>query len=98
MLLIDQLIHRWHWETQRERPGFGLGRPTGVNLIEGNRKQVIDFLDKLTYGSGSTAGTEPTKAAWREHWREVQTRQAAHKVARQAHHGQQRSDQANADP
>lgn len=57
MLLIDQLIHRWHWETQRQRPKFGLGRPTGVNLIEGNRKQVLAFLDTLTYHpAGKLAG------------------------------------------
>src|SRR5262245_16842999 len=30
MVLIDQLIHRWHWETRAQRPKFGLGRPTGV--------------------------------------------------------------------
>jgi hypothetical protein len=41
MLLVDRLIHAWHWQTREERPSFGLGRPTGVNLIEGNRRQVL---------------------------------------------------------
>jgi hypothetical protein len=76
MVLIDQLIHRWHWETRQERPSFGLGRPTGVNLIEGNRKQVLDFLDTLTYGVDSTPGTDATKATWQKHRQEVRTRQA----------------------
>jgi hypothetical protein len=56
MVAIDQLIHRWHWETAAERPGFGLGRPTGLNLIEGNRQQVLGLLDSLTYGASSTPG------------------------------------------
>jgi hypothetical protein len=77
MLLIDQLIHRWHWETQRQRPTFGLGRPTGVNLIEGNKQQVLTLLDSLTYGPGSSPGTNETKAVWRTHWQEVQARGAA---------------------
>jgi hypothetical protein len=76
MVLIDRLIHSWHWETQRQRPKFGLGRPTGVNLIEGNRKQVLAFLDGLTYGAENTTGIQATKAVWRGHWEEVKARQA----------------------
>ena len=82
MLLIDQLIHRWHWETKRERPKFGLGRPTGVNLIEGNKQQVLALLDSLTYGAGSTTGTQATKTAWRRHWQEVRERHAAQQAKR----------------
>jgi hypothetical protein len=84
MQLIDQLIHRWHWETARQRPTFGLGRPTGVNLIEGNRQQVLAVLDSLTYGERSTAGIQTTKATWRVHWQEVQERRAADHVSRRA--------------
>lgn len=84
MLLIDQLIHRWHWQTQRQRPKFGLGRPTGVNLIEGNKQQVLALLDTLTYGAASTPGTAATKAAWRVHWQEVQARGAASRTKLQA--------------
>ena len=76
MMLIDSLIHKWHWETQRERPNFGLGRPTGVNLIEGNRKQVLAFLDELTYGTESTPTVHATKALWRDHRDEVKAGQA----------------------
>lgn len=74
MLLIDQLIHRWHWETRRERPKSGLGRPTALNLLEGNRQQVLALLDSLTYGEASTRGTQATKQTWRAHWQEVQER------------------------
>ncbi len=92
MLLIDQLIHRWHWETQRQRPKFGLGRPTGVNLIEGNRKQVLAFLDTLTYGAGSTPGTEATKTVWRRHWQEVQANEAASRAKVKAKRTAHKSD------
>src|SRR5919199_370147 len=49
------------WETHRERPKFGLGRPTGVNLIEGNRRQVLALLDELTYGTESTPVSMPRR-------------------------------------
>jgi hypothetical protein len=81
MLLIDRLIHSWHWETRRERPSFGLGRPTGVNLIEGSRKQVLAFLDELSYGPQSTPGVDQQKATWRAHRDEVRARQAAWRSA-----------------
>jgi hypothetical protein len=82
LVLIDHLIHSWHWETHRERPKFGLGRPTGVNLIEGNRRQVLALLDELTYGTESTPGVDATKATWRSHWAEVKARQAAGRTRR----------------
>jgi hypothetical protein len=73
ILIIDQLIHRWHWETRHEQDPdrFGLGRPVGVNLIEGSRKAVIAFLDNLTYGEGSTEGTQETKEGWQTRWYDV---------------------------
>lgn len=49
MLAIDGVIHRWHHETKLAERG-AVGRPVGVNLIEGSRKQVIAFLDALTEG------------------------------------------------
>lgn len=83
MVLIDKLIHRWHWETARQRPKFGLGRPTGLNLIEGNKQQVLALLDTLTYGAGSSASAQ-TRATWRTHWQEMQERQAASHTAQRA--------------
>src|SRR4051794_20179480 len=81
--LDAQGIHRWHWEAARQRPKFGLGRPTGLNLIEGNKQQVLALLDRLTYGEGSSVGTQ-TNAAWRTHWQEMQERQAASYAAQRA--------------
>lgn len=68
MLLIDDLIHRWHWEqTAKEGPG----RLTGVNLIEGNRKQVIAFLDELTGGSKTVLESWQTANGGVDHTRMV---------------------------
>jgi hypothetical protein len=54
MMLVDRVIHVWHWETTRGREK---GRPAAVNLIEGSRRQVIAFLDELS--AGSTPRTRP---------------------------------------
>lgn len=67
MLLIDELIHGYHWNLTPPSPT----RPVGVNLIEGRLGEVIDFLDELTYGAGSTPGTKETRAEWLERSRIV---------------------------
>ena len=59
MLLIDRLIHGFHYNLQ-----FGSTRAAGVNLIEGNYHEVVDFLDRLTYGEGSTPGLSEQRAEW----------------------------------
>jgi hypothetical protein len=41
-------------------------RPVGINLIDGHFEFVVDFLDRLSYGSGSTLGTQQTHETWRE--------------------------------
>lgn len=74
MLLIDRLIHVWYWQTTHDHL---LGRPAGVNLIEGSRRQVLTFLDSLRYGPGSTAGTHETHEAWRATWRHVRVQHHA---------------------
>ena len=53
MLLVDHLIHGFHWNGR-----FGPTRGVCVNLIEGTYRQVLDFLDRLTYGEQGTPGTE----------------------------------------
>ncbi len=61
MLLIDALIHGFHQDL--------LGNPTratGINLIEGRYHEVVAFLDRLTYGEGSTPETHRTLSQWRE--------------------------------
>jgi hypothetical protein len=61
VVLIDQLLHGFHWYHQH-----GYTRPVAVNLIEGKLADVIAFLDRLTYGTASTAGTHQTFAEWTE--------------------------------
>jgi len=61
MFLIDTLIHGFHWNLL-----WGNTRAVGVNLIEGNYHQVVDFLDRLSYGAGSTPGIIQTRVDWRE--------------------------------
>ncbi len=44
----------------------GPRRPAAVNLIEGRLWDVIEFLNGLTYGDGSTAGAKKRAASWRK--------------------------------
>lgn len=59
MLLIDRLIHGFHWYLQ-----LGPTRPVAVNLIEGRLSEVVAFLEELTYGGASTPGTRQNRAQW----------------------------------
>jgi hypothetical protein len=62
MLLIDQLIHGFHWYYKLGGPT----RPVAVNLIEGRLRDVVAFLDCLTYGAKSTTGMVETYTEWDE--------------------------------
>ncbi len=62
MLAIDRVLHRWHNDTKEKRPRYGIGRPSGVNLLEGSRRQAIAFLDGLT-ASGQIESRHD--ASWR---------------------------------
>lgn len=73
MLAIDAVIHRWHWENVKAERG-GVGRPGGVNLIEGSRRQVIALLDDLSSG--------PNHDGWRALRDEVEERTRAWKASR----------------
>ena len=65
VLLIDRLIHGFHWYYKRSDVATNCPtRPVAINLIEGRLGQVIAFLDNLTYGAGSTPGTQENKAEW----------------------------------
>jgi hypothetical protein len=68
MLLIDQLIHTWHWQAREDHL---LGRPTDVNLIDGSRAQAIALLDEITYGPNSAKAMRERGAAWRAHCEQV---------------------------
>jgi hypothetical protein len=60
MLLIDRLIHGFHWYYKAGGPT----RPVAVNLIEGRLSDVVAFLDRLSYGDDSTPGMRETYAEW----------------------------------
>lgn len=60
MLAIDRLIHGFHYFLKTEQPT----RPVAVNLIEGRLRQVVAFLDKLTYGNKSSPGTKEAYTEW----------------------------------
>ena len=66
LVLIDTLIHRFHWEGGDSAGG----RPGAVNLIEGKMKDIMPFLDRLSYGDSAPPETEHTRAGWRRKWRE----------------------------
>jgi hypothetical protein len=55
MLLIDQLIHAFHFDEKAGRPTKSIAS----KLLEGNKKEVVRFLDRLS-------ATDPdAKEAWR---------------------------------
>ena len=62
MLAIDRLIHEFHYSV-KERPDQPT-RPVCVNLIKGNLKSVVEFLDKLTAGEFCTPEMEDTRSRW----------------------------------
>lgn len=59
MILIDTLLHRYHWELEGEPGG-----PAAVNLTGGTRSEVLAFLNRLTYADQSTPGLESTRQDW----------------------------------
>jgi hypothetical protein len=60
MLLIDRLLHGFHWYYKDGTPT----RPVAINLIEGRLGDVIAFLEALTYSANSTPGMQKTYATW----------------------------------
>ncbi len=49
LLLIDRLIHEFHYNVSRTDPIPHPNRPTAANLIEGDKmRDVIAFLDELS--------------------------------------------------
>jgi hypothetical protein len=68
MLLIDQLIHGFHYCAQPDRndPSLVPTRTTAINLIQGRYHEVVVFLDRLTYTQLSTPGIQQTHSAWRQ--------------------------------
>lgn len=62
MLLIDQLIHAFHSFNK----GKTTGRPVACQFIEGSFGEVMEFLDRLTFGGQASPALEETRAAWKQ--------------------------------
>jgi ribosomal protein L37AE/L43A len=63
LILIDTLIHRFHWEQTSIS-----GRPGVCSLIEGKMKDTMVFLDHLTYGDRIPDHVHQTREEWRKKW------------------------------
>jgi len=61
LVLIDTLIHQFHWAS-------GSGRPAAVNFIEGSMKDIMPFLDSLSYGDNIPADIQQKREEWRKMW------------------------------
>ena len=66
LILIDTLIHRYHWEAD---DGSGGGKCGACCLIEGKLKNIMPFLDGLSYGDRAPPEVQATRARWRRKWR-----------------------------
>ena len=64
LVLIDTLIHRFHWESGDSAGG----RPGATSLIEGKMKDIMPFLDHLSYGDDIPPEVKHTRAEWRRKW------------------------------
>lgn len=64
LVLIDTLIHRFHWESATASGG----RPGACSLIEGRMKDIMPFLDRLTYGDSIPPDVKQTREEWRKKW------------------------------
>ncbi|MCW4037161.1 MAG: hypothetical protein NWF13_00330 [Candidatus Bathyarchaeota archaeon] len=69
ILLIDEVIHGFHWYAKNNTPT----RPVAINLIEGRLKDVIDFLDALSYSTKSVSELSQTKRVWDENVKYVRS-------------------------
>jgi ribosomal protein L37AE/L43A len=62
-ILIDRLIHAFHWELHEQ---VGMSRPVAVDLIAGRFEDVVEFLDTLTYGEKTAAEVQQEHRAWNQ--------------------------------
>lgn len=61
LVLIDTLIHRFHWASAQ-------GRPLAAALIEGKMKDIMPFLDRLSYGENVPPEVTQMREEWRRKW------------------------------
>ena len=59
LLLIDRLIHEWHIHYR------AVGWPLGTSVVKATAVQMVELLEGLAYGFGSTEGLEQTEKVWR---------------------------------
>ena len=64
LVLIDMLIHRFHWESANH----SRGRPGACSLIEGKMKDIMPFLDRLSYGDSIPPDVQQARDEWRRKW------------------------------
>ena len=62
MLAIARVIHGFHYSMKTGAPS----RPVAVNLIEGQLRKVVVFLDQLTYSDKGSPGTQASYLQWRK--------------------------------
>ena len=65
LILIDTLIHRYHWQNVGKP-----SRPGACCLIEGKLKDIMPFLDALSYGEEVPQEVQATREEWRKVWRD----------------------------
>jgi len=61
IILIDTLIHRFHWQMEGHA-----AQPGAATIIGGTMTEVADFLDALSYGDQSTPGLRERLGQWRD--------------------------------
>jgi ribosomal protein L37AE/L43A len=59
LLLIDRLIHEWHIHYR------AVGWPLGTTVVRATARQMVELLEGLAYGAGTTDGLDQTKKVWR---------------------------------
>lgn len=69
MLLVDQLIHEFHYALQDEQRPV---RAACVNLIKGKLGDVVRFLDDLSAGTNLSAAFRDSQQRWRESVEELE--------------------------
>jgi hypothetical protein len=62
LLLIDQLIHAFHYSLRQGRTF----RPVGQQLIQGSAEQVLAFLDRLAGFTYATPALNASAAEWQQ--------------------------------
>ena len=72
LILIDTLIHRYHWELEG-----GLTGPGARDLIGGKTSEIIDFLNHLSYGAKSSSEILSTRQEWLDKVRRSQAQYAS---------------------